>query len=59
MGDIGARIAAAKSQVEDLKKQVTVARSEKVKGYVGINKMGTIRSSNNLILLIIKTLQHE
>jgi guanine nucleotide-binding protein G(I)/G(S)/G(T) subunit beta-1 len=39
MADIAERIANAKKQVEDLKKQVTVAREEKLKGYPGLKAM--------------------
>jgi hypothetical protein len=40
MSDIAERVAAAKKQVEDLKKQVKKARDQKMDGYSGIDKLG-------------------
>ena len=40
--DIAERVAAVKKQVESLKKQVTEARADKRKDYVGIASMGNV-----------------
>ena len=53
MGDIAERVTAAKKQVEDLKKQVASAKNEKLKGYIGINKMGKISHYIFILLSII------
>ena len=40
MGDIAERVTAAKKQVEDLRKQLSAAKADKIKGFKGLNKMG-------------------
>ena len=40
MSDLAERVAAAKKQVEELKKQLAKVKDEKTKGYKGISQMG-------------------
>lgn len=55
MSDIAERVAAAKKQVEELKKQLKKAKDQKMDGYSGIVNLGKYnkREINNDIEIII------
>ena len=42
MSDIAERVAGAKKQVDDLKKQLAKVKDEKYKGFSGLSKLGEI-----------------